>query len=160
MLQNGAGHLQASEYFDDVTPGTVVDGVRCENVEKLSFEDACFDLCSSTDVFEHVVNDMAGYKELLRVLKPDGLLVFTVPLNLNGPTVERAAFRDGELVHYLPPEYHDDQLRGRGKVLAFRTYGVDIIDRLLAAGFRDARIDRSYRTSFFGFGRPVVIAHK
>ena len=34
-----------------------------------------------------------------------------------------------------------DRLRGHGRVLAFRTYGLDILDRLRAAGF-EARLER------------------
>ena len=39
-------------------------------------------------------------------------------------------------MHYLPPEYHGDRIRGMGKVLAFRNYGMDIRDKLGSVGFR------------------------
>jgi hypothetical protein len=74
--------------------------------------------------------------------------------------VERAIYRDGDLVHLEEPEYHDDHLRGSGKVLCFRTYGMDILNRLRLAGFRHAEIDFSSAGRFMGYGRPVVIAHK
>ena len=43
--------------------------------------------------------------------------------------------KNGEIVHYLPPEYHGDRIRGRGKVLAFRNYGMAIRDKLESVGF-------------------------
>jgi SAM-dependent methyltransferase len=160
MLARESGALQLSEYFEDVAPGEHRDGIRCENVERLTFPDASFDLCTSTDVFEHVADDRAGFRELRRVLRPGGQAIFTVPLDLTGPTVERAELRDGQIVHHLPPEYHDDHLRGTGRVLAFRTYGTDITQRLERAGFREARIDTRHRYGYFGFGRAVVAASR
>jgi hypothetical protein len=58
-----------------------------------------------------------------------------------GRTLERAEIRYGRIVHLVTPEYHGDRLRGRRGVLAFRTYGPDILERLRAAGF-DARLER------------------
>ncbi|MEM1141458.1 MAG: methyltransferase domain-containing protein [Pseudomonadota bacterium] len=160
MLQRSVRNLRTSEYLDGVESGSEVDGVRCENVERLSLADASFDLCTSTEVFEHVEDDGAGFRELYRVLRPGGKTVFTVPLNLEGPTIERAVRVDGKLIHRLPAEYHDDLLRGQNQVLAYRTYGRDIVQRLLDAGFSDARIDETQVGVYFGFGRGVVIAEK
>ncbi|MDT8439235.1 MAG: methyltransferase domain-containing protein [Wenzhouxiangellaceae bacterium] len=158
MLKRSSGRLQVSEYFDDVAPGTSRDGVVCQNVEQLTFPDRSFDLCTSTDVFEHVVDDGAGFRELHRVLRPGGQAIFTVPIDPAGDTLERAVYRDGELHHLQPPEYHDDHLRGRGRVLAYRSYGRDITDRLKAAGFSEARIDARFSQGFFGYGRAVIVA--
>ena len=91
-------------------------------------------------------------------MKSDGSLIFTVPLNLNGNTLQRAVIRENELVHLEAPEYHDDVIRGKGKVLAYRTYGVDIVDQLKTIGFKDAFIDLSFKDALFGHGRPVVVA--
>jgi hypothetical protein len=63
-------------------------------------------------------------------------------------------------VHLEPPEYHDDHLRGRGRVLCFRTYGQDIARRLVDAGFASATVDRSAVGRFMGFGRAVIVAEK
>ncbi|MEJ2534928.1 MAG: methyltransferase domain-containing protein [Gammaproteobacteria bacterium] len=160
MLARDSGALQLSEYFEDVPPGECRDGVTCQDVQQLTFPDGSFDLCTSSEVFEHVPDDGAGFRELRRVLRPGGQAIFTVPLMLDGPTVERAELRSGTLVHHLPPEYHDDCLRGPGRVLAFRTYGADITRRLEQAGFRAARIETRYRSHCFGYGRPVVVASR
>jgi SAM-dependent methyltransferase len=128
--------LTVSELFDDVPAGGFKNGVQCQDVQRLTYAAASFDLVTSTEVFEHVPDDAAAFREIRRVLRADGLLVFTVPLDVTAPTRERAVVRDGVLVHLVtPPEYHGDRLRGRGRVLAFRTYGLDILERLAAAGF-------------------------
>jgi SAM-dependent methyltransferase len=131
--------LTVSELFDDVAPGAYKGDVQCQDVQRLTYARESFDLVTSTEVFEHVPDDAAAFREVRRVMRDDAWLVFTVPIDPTAPTVERAALRDGAVVHLVAPEYHGDRLRGRGKVLAYRTYGLDITDRLHAAGF-DASI--------------------
>lgn len=127
--------VTASEYFDDVPPGSHKGGVQCQDVEHLTYPDRSFDVVTSTEVFEHVADDAQGFREVLRVLRPGGHFVFTVPLTEEPDTIERAVRRNGDIVHLLEPEFHGDRLRGQGAVLAFRTYGRDIVERLAAAGF-------------------------
>ena len=131
--------LTVSELFDGVPPGAYRNGVQCQDVQRLTYASASFDLVTSTEVFEHVPDDAAAFREVRRVLRDHGWLVFTVPIDPAAPTRERAVLRDGAVVHLTTPEYHGDRLRGRGTVLAYRTYGLDIADRLHAAGF-DASI--------------------
>jgi SAM-dependent methyltransferase len=134
-------HVTVSELFDDVGVGRFRDGVQCQDVQRLTYGDASFDLVTSTEVFEHVPDDRRAFAEIHRVLRPGGTLVFTVPLMETGPTLERARIDQGLVVHLTAPEYHGDRLRGRGRVLAFRTYGVDILDRLRAVGL-EPRLER------------------
>lgn len=159
------GHLRrhcqgvaASELLDGIAHGSVRDGIRCEDVQQLTFADASFDLCTSTEVFEHVPDDRAGFRELHRVLRPGGHLVFTVPMG-GGDTVERARLVDGECVHLLPPAYHGDRLTGADTVLVYRDYGPDILQRLRDCGFAEARLHRPARAQF-GHTRTVVVARR
>jgi SAM-dependent methyltransferase len=158
FLRRRVRDLTASEYFDDVPPGQYRGSVLCQDVQRLTFADGTFDVCTSTEVFEHVAEDRQAFGEIRRVLKPGGQLMFTVPLMSQHETVERARLEGGRLVHLLPPEYHGDHVRGRARVLTFRNYGLDVIERLRAAGFSDAAIDRRAAERFFGHGRGVVVA--
>lgn len=153
-----AGRFAYSEYFDDVMPGVFRGDVQCQDVQALTFENAAFDLCTSTEVFEHVPDDRRGFREIRRVLRPGGRFVFTVPLTGAAVTVERAVMEDGAIRYLLEPEYHGDVIRGQGKVLCFRNYGADICDRLAEAGFRDCRIADPDPGRWWGLGVPVVIA--
>ena len=159
-LRMQCAELATSEYFDDVAPGTLRDGVRCEDVQHLSFADASFDLVTHTEVFEHVPDDAQGFRELHRVLRPGGLMLFTVPLHDAVTTIERAQLREGELVHLLPPTYHSDRLRGAGRVLCYRDYGRDIVSRLTAAGFIDSALLPPDPRVPWNSGRYVVLARK
>jgi len=140
-LRRTFARVTVSELFDDVAPGDFRADVQCQDVQRLTHPDAAFDLVTSTEVFEHVPDDGRAFAEIHRVLRPGGHLVFTVPLMDSTPTLERARLERGTVVHLVEPEYHGDRLRGRGMVLAFRTYGPDIVSRLRDAGF-DARLER------------------
>ena len=158
FLRRRVANPTCSEFFDDVPRGGRRDGVLCEDVQQLTFADASFDVVTSTEVFEHVADDTRGFREVRRVLRPGGVLIFTVPLADGEATVERARLRDGEIEHLLPPEYHGDRIRGRGRVLAFRNYGRDITRRLQSCGFGAAHIDERCATAFLGHGSGVVLA--
>jgi SAM-dependent methyltransferase len=158
-LRRHCRSVATSEYLEGVTPGSSRNGIRCEDVQHLSHADGSFDLCTSTEVFEHVPDDRAGLRELHRVLRPGGHLLFTVPLSDRAATLERAR-RDGRHVeHLLPPAYHGDRLNGPGSVLVYRDYGRDIVDRVREAGFEDAAL-WTPRQDFHGHRRTVVVARR
>jgi SAM-dependent methyltransferase len=152
--------VTCSEYFPGIPSGMMHDGILCQDVQALSFADHSFDLCTSTDVFEHVPDDLAGFSGICRVLRPGGVFIFTVPL-IEEPTVERAAVdANGVIHHMLPPEYHGDPVGESGQILAFRNYGPDICTRLQNAGFSTACIVRPPIPSFWGISRDVIVARR
>lgn len=158
FLADRVGHLTLSEYFDDVAPGQWRGEVQCQDVQRLTYPDAEFDLCTSTDVFEHVEDDLAGFREVRRVLRRGGTFVFTVPIAALPRTVVRAVRRNGRIEHLLPPEYHLDTIRGENTVLCFRDYGHDLPSRLISAGFADAQIRSVDSAGWWSLGRPVIVA--
>lgn len=156
-LQRHCRSVATSEYLEGVPPGGSRNGVRCEDVQQLSFAAGSFDLCTSTEVFEHVPDDRAGLRELHRVLRPGGRLLLTVPMSGQAATVERAR-RDGPRIeHLLPPAYHGDRINGPGSVLVYRDYGRDIVARAHAAGFRQAGL-WTPPLAFAGHRRAVLVA--
>jgi SAM-dependent methyltransferase len=159
-LQGRFGEVTCSEYFPGVPSGTMHEGILCQDVQALSFADNSFDLCTSTDVFEHVPDDHAGFASVCRVIRTGGLFIFTVPL-AEAPTVERATLEaDGTIRHSLPPEYHGDPVGKSGQILAFRTYGPDICTRLQNAGFSSACIATPPIAPCWGITRNVIVARK
>lgn len=160
FLRRHAKDLTCSEYFDNVAPGEHRGRVQCQDVQRLTYPDAAFDLCTSTDVFEHVADDMKGFREICRVLRPGACFVLTVPLSDSSHTVERAEMVDGMILHHEAPEYHGDAIRGYGRVLCFRNYGRDITQRLIQCGFSTACIVPLQEPRWWGFGRNVIVADK
>jgi ubiquinone/menaquinone biosynthesis C-methylase UbiE len=49
------------------------------NITSLPFEDDCFDLVICSEVLEHIFDENTAVKEIIRVLKPNSLLVVSVP---------------------------------------------------------------------------------
>lgn len=137
------------------------NGIPHQDVQRLTFPDSSFDLCTSTDVLEHVQDGSRAFRELWRILKPGGLLVFTVPLSAAAETVERAWLdAEGRLHHRLPPEYHGDPVSSDGHILAWRNYGNDICQRLLQAGFAVVTLELPQGHLAWAYCRQVVVARK
>jgi len=160
FLHKRASHLTYSEYFDDVTPGAYKGRVQCQDVQELTYDNESFDLCTCTEVFEHVPNDRKGFREIYRVLKPGGLFLFTVPLSDRKKTVERARLNEGKLIYLKRAEYHDDHIRGTGTVLCYRNYGLDIVEKLSQASFKNTEIILVKAPTRWGYNRRVVVARK
>jgi SAM-dependent methyltransferase len=123
-----------AEYLDGVAPGEIGQaGVRCEDLERLSFPDESFDLVVTQDVFEHVRDPDAGFREASRVLRPRGWHVFTVPVHEGHPTRARLRRHDGREVGLEPPVHHADPLRDAGSVVC-TDFGDDLPDLLEQLG--------------------------
>ena len=63
---------------------SVIDDKSCEERKiadacNLPYDDNFFDVAVSFDVFEHIKNDQRAISEVYRVLKENGVLIFTVP---------------------------------------------------------------------------------
>jgi len=114
--------------------------LRFEDVTDLSFADESFDVIVSSDVLEHVPDFRAALAQFRRVLAPGGDLVLTVPfLDADQHSVRRAEIdADGEIRHLVTPEYHGDPLSPEG-VLAFHSFGWDLLNELRECGFSSAQ---------------------
>lgn len=80
------GHLQATEY-DDVARGIAAGMGVCPVIggglpEPMPFDDGTFDLVCLLDVLEHIDDDSAALTRVVRLLKPSGRLLMTVPAYL------------------------------------------------------------------------------
>jgi SAM-dependent methyltransferase len=120
-----------SHYFPDVEPGTMHQGFRCENLDKLTFSNNTFDLFITSDVFEHVMNPEKAFAEIARVLKPGGLHIFTMPwypaLRISR---RRAMVNDaGEIKHIEEAIYHGNPISSKGSLVTI-DWGLDFCDKV------------------------------
>lgn len=134
-------HLQSSKryvnsyFWEDVAPGAWKDDVQCQDLTRLTYEDARFDLVMSTEVMEHVHDPWKAFAEVARVLRPGGSYVFTIPVRLPLPAAStpRAVLHpNGQVEHLLPEAYHNSGIGG--KSLVFTDFGSDIFDRVREIG--------------------------
>jgi SAM-dependent methyltransferase len=152
FLRRHVRDLYCSEYFPGAPLGTVVRGIRNEDATQLTFADELFDVVTSNQVFEHVIDDRAAYRECARVLKRGGALIFSVPLYDTPRTEQIASIGAGGRIEWLgEPEYHDSRLAGPQSAPVFwRHSSNDIAARVASAGFArvelvDVRIVREQR---------------
>jgi SAM-dependent methyltransferase len=94
------------------------------DVTALPMSEGSFDAALCIHVLEHVTDDRTALSELFRVLRPGGWAIMTVPLDLDGTTIEDPSITD--------PEERARLFGERGHV---RAYGTDFIHRLRTAGF-------------------------
>lgn len=108
-----------SFFMPDVEPGQMRDGIRNENLERMTFDDDSFDLFVTQDVFEHVLDPARAFAEVARVLKPGGAHVFTIPLYSHEQSLVRSKWgENGEIVYIEEPDYHGDPEAGEGWLVA------------------------------------------
>ena len=141
-LKKNFKNFYFSEFFPSKTPGSLVDGVRNEDIQSLTFPSLKFDLVTSTEVFEHVENYRQGFSEVKRVLKSGGYFVFTVPLYEESTTKQVCKINNyGELEWFDEPEFHDSRVSGINSVPVFwRHSKSQILNDLKDAGFLDAKL--------------------
>jgi SAM-dependent methyltransferase len=114
-----------SHYIPNTPLGTTQDGVRSENLESLTFQSNTFDIFITQDVFEHIFDPSKAAKEIMRVLKPGGVHVFTAPKHNNLYMSECRASLQGDTISYLKePMYHGNPI-GDGRSLVTWDYGQD-----------------------------------
>lgn len=87
-----------------------------EDIQCLSFADNSFAFLMCNHVLEHIPDDQAALNECARVLKEDGIAVFTIP----GDFEKRATW------YFEKPDSNGHM----------RHYGLDVVDKMRAAGFR------------------------
>jgi SAM-dependent methyltransferase len=127
------GYL-TSQFFPGQALGALVDGMRNENLEAMTFADESADLLITQDVMEHIFNPSKTWQEIARTLKPGGAHIFTTPLvNKMKPSATRANLdENGQIVHVLPPVYHLNPINAKGSLVTV-DWGFDICQYIFAA---------------------------
>ena len=160
-LQAGAPGYSSSQFFPGVEPGTAVDGVRCEDLRKLTFPDSSLDLLVTQDVMEHVPDPDSAWREIARVLRPGGIHLFTVPLYPQ-PTRERARQRpDGSVELLMEAQFHGNPVDPNGS-LVVTEWGPDLLDRIRSvSGMETERISFQDRSrGLLGEFLDVLVSRK
>lgn len=126
--------LAYSEYQPGAAPGSVVEGVRHEDLRRLTYADRSFDVVLTSETLEHVPDLDAALSEIHRVLVPGGRHIFTVPMLPGVPaTFARAELAaDGTLILHAPLICHPG---GDVGYPVFTEFGADWPDLLRRAGF-------------------------
>jgi SAM-dependent methyltransferase len=140
-MKKNFSEVVTSEFVPDKPLGQLIDGFHKEDVQRLSFADETFDVVSSNQVFEHVPDDIQGFKECLRVLRDGGAMVLSVPLFETTATERIAILEQASVVFLGKPEYHDSRIGGAKSAPVFWHHSIsDIADRIRSVGFRTSEL--------------------
>ncbi|KAL4423861.1 hypothetical protein ABPG75_001162 [Micractinium tetrahymenae] len=136
MLSSAMGYVCSEFVSAELAPGTVVRGVRHEDLQRTSFADNTFDLVISSEMMSRVASPYQAHYEVKRILKPGGSHVFTVPFSPSDYHDDiRASVEEGRLVHHVePPIYTGDSLHPKG-VLLFTIFGKEMVDKVCMLGY-------------------------
>jgi SAM-dependent methyltransferase len=77
---------EGTQFIDISTPALSLlrqrgGQVVCGSITQLPYADHLFDLVCALDIIEHVDDDAPAWRELARVIKPDAVLLVSVPLH-------------------------------------------------------------------------------
>lgn len=153
-----------SEYYGSKCPlGDSHEGIRNEDMTKLTFPSSSFDVVASFDVLEHVPEYSHALYEVRRVIKSGGYLLMSFPFTGLNETLVRAKINTDDAIEYLvEPEYHGDPLNSEGGILCYYHFGFDILKSLLEVGFSDAKVVWIWSRSlgYLGGMQPYIVAKK
>ena len=126
LEMNGAGNL--TPFLSTAIGHRLTNYPEVDMQDMHSIPENSYDLVTHSDTLEHVPNSMSALRECFKVLKPGGILAYTVPILVDRMTRSRES---------LPPSYHlggnapaDESLR------VHREYGTDAWCELMSAGFQ------------------------
>jgi len=103
------------------------------DMQKMNYNDNCFDMIVHSDTLEHVQNSLIALRECYRVLKPNGVLFYTIPIIKGRLTKSRDR---------LPNSFHGNQEESQGlDYKVFKECGADFWVELINAGFKDIGIN-------------------
>lgn len=143
LQQNCPGYVM-SGYFPDRPFGSTVSGLRNENLEAQTFEDATFDVVVHMDVMEHVFAPFQALREIKRTLRPGGVCLFTAPTYPDRMRSEQVAFLEKGGVRIVgEPEYHGNPQDKKGSLVTWR-YGYDLPLRIYRETGLEVEVRRWY----------------
>lgn len=110
-------------YTGDIMPGMAM---HITDITDIQYKDETFDIIICNHVLEHIENEKKAVSEILRVLKPDGIFIFSFPICLDDDTKEDPTVdtREKRLEYYG----QEDHVRLYGKDFKerFENYGMEI----------------------------------
>ncbi len=117
-------------------------GIGFQDITALTYESGMFDMVIHSEVLEHVYDVDKALSECKRVLKPDGVCLFTVPILLFRKTKKRAEIRNGKTYNILLPSYHGTT--DVSDYLVYWEFGKDFMANYSIDIFKNDKLSSTY----------------
>jgi SAM-dependent methyltransferase len=152
-----------SGYFPTKPFGTMVNGIRNEDLENQTFTDGLFDLVVHLDVMEHLFRPFQALREIYRTLIPGGKCCFSTPTYHDLLNSVQVAFQLDDLSTEIlgEPEYHHNPQIPEGSLVTWR-YGYDLPLLISRETNFDVEVRRfqSRRAAATGFMTEIYVLSK
>jgi SAM-dependent methyltransferase len=144
-----------TDYVEGAVPGTIVDGIRHEDAQNLTFPDSTFSFVISSETLEHIPNLHQALREIRRVLQPGGFHLFTIPQKPGTPETFARMMIDseGKMIDLVKPRIHHPG--GAWGWPVFTEFGDDFSHLLRQNGWRVTKDDSESEDSK-ALGIPCV----
>ena len=164
VMQRQCSNYIASQYFPGRPFGSMIRGVRNENLEAQTFADKFFDIVVSLDVMEHVYFPDKVFSEVHRTLRPGGIYLCTFPVRKNQVVGWQRRFllnEDGSRTDIKEPEIHGNPVSNEGSIVTI-DYGYDLHQAIAEWAPFDVRVYRfaDRRHGILGEYTEVVMCKK
>ena len=132
VRKRAKGGYTASQYYPSLSCGEKIpefSAVSLDLENQHCIEDNTFDLVLTQDVFEHIYDAAAAFKEIARTLRPGGMHIFTTPLgSKRSPSFTMAEYKkeDRKIHLHFPPQIHGNPVANGSIVTTM--WGYDIAD--------------------------------
>jgi ubiquinone/menaquinone biosynthesis C-methylase UbiE len=97
----------------------------------LRYDDETWDMIVHSETLEHVPDPMKALRETLRVLRPRGACIFTIPIIVGRMTRSREGLKDS---------FHGDPNNATADYRVVTEFGADAWTFVMSAGFSSCRI--------------------
>ena len=139
---------------DALKLNTIIQHTAVGTAEALPFEDNFFDLAVSAFVLEHIDDPLSSFREIHRVLKPGGKVIFLTPNTWNYTVW---------IIRAIPNRFHDFLTRRLYRrqehdtfPVRYRVNSARRVDRtLLPLGFRKVQLIFNGDPSYISFNQPL-----
>lgn len=142
LVAEAPGYI-ATQFWPNIPPGAIHQGMRCENLVAQTFPSESFDLVITQDVMEHVFHPQQAYQEIYRTLRPGGYYIHTTPIYKHLMQTEQKAIlgQNGQITYLAEPEYHGNPISVEGSLVTFH-YGYDLAELITKWSSFDVEIRR------------------
>lgn len=144
-----------TDYVEGAEPGAIVDGIRNEDAQRLTFSDSTFEAVIDSETLEHIPDPNQALREIERVLRPGGAHIFTIPMKPGTERTESRIVRDasGTWTDRILPRLHHPG--GTWGWEVHTEFGADFAGNLEVMGW-EVRIDRTCSDDLKIYGKICV----
>jgi SAM-dependent methyltransferase len=130
--------------------------IRHLDVQDINFTASSFDIFYGAAVLEYVPDIGKCFREILRVLKPGGVMVSTFRFLQNMPLnqVRADLGGEGEVRYLMPPQYQANPVSPGNDKLVYTIPGWEIIETAKQTGFEDAKLTYILSARYGILNRP------